>query len=103
MDTFCQSPVTINTKINNANIPNERQISSDILAETLKGFKILTLKSTINDSEYYNSEEYDMESDPKSDQLVATRISDGKKRKLTDTDTTSGNSQQKLLINRFIP
>ena len=103
MDTLCQDSVTTNTQGDIANMTYERQIYSNILAETIKGFKILTLKSTINDSEYYNSEEDDMESDPKSDQLVATRISDGKKRKLTDTDTTSGNSQQKLLINRFIP
>ena len=103
MDTFCQSPVTINTQINNANIPNERQISSDILAETLKGFKILTLHSTINDSTYYNLEKYDAESNPKNDPLVATHTSDGKKRKVTDTDTTNRIFPQKLLINRTIP
>ena len=71
-----------------------------MLAETLKG---LTLDSTINDSAYYNSDEDDAESDPKSDPLVATHTSDGKKRKITDTDTTNGNSPQKLLINRTIP
>ena len=35
--------------------------------------------------------------------MVATHISDGKKRKVTDTDTTNVNSPQKLLINRLIP
>ena len=35
--------------------------------------------------------------------LVATHTSDGKKRKVTDTDTTNGNSPQKLLINQTIP
>ena len=69
----------------------------------IKGFKGLTLKSTNKNSEYYNSEEDDTERDPKSNQLVATHISDGKKRKVTDNDTTNGNSTQKLLINRLIP
>ena len=66
----------------------------DILAETLKGFKILTIHSTINYSAYYDSNEDDVESDPKSDPLVATHTSDGKKRKVTYTDTTNGNSPQ---------
>ena len=35
MDTYCQSPVTTNTQRNNANVTNERQISSDILEETI--------------------------------------------------------------------
>ena len=39
LGTLCQSPVTTNTQRKNSNIPNERQIASDILAETLKGFK----------------------------------------------------------------
>ena len=51
-----------------ANVTNEWQISSDILAETIKGFNGLTIKSTFNDSTYCNSEEDDAESDPKSDQ-----------------------------------
>ena len=33
---FYHSPVTINTKRRNANVKNERQISSNILAETIK-------------------------------------------------------------------
>ena len=103
MDTFCQYPVTTNTQGNIANVTNERRISSNILAETIKGFKLLTLDSTINDSEYYNSEEDGAERYPKSDQLVATCTSDGKKRKVADTGTTNGNSPHKLLINRFIP
>ena len=56
MHTFCQSPVTTNTQRNNANIPNERRITSDILVETLKR---LMIHSTINDSGYYNSDEDD--------------------------------------------
>ena len=43
----------------------------------MKVFKLLTLQSTINNSEYYNSEENVAESDPKSDPLVATHTSDG--------------------------
>ena len=65
-----------------------------ILEETLKGFKILTLHSTIKYSAYYNSDEDDTESDPKIDPLVATHTSDGNKRKLTDTDTTNINYPQ---------
>ena len=103
MDTFCQSPVTTNTENNIANVPNERQISLDILTETIRGFKRLTRQSTINDSAYYNSDKDDSESDPKRNQVVATHTSDEKKRKVTDTDTTNRNSPQKLLINRLIP
>ena len=103
MDTFCHSLVTTNTTRKNANIPNERRITSDILAEKLKVLKRLMLHSTINNSAYYNSDEDDAESDPKSDPLVATRTSDRKKRKFADTDTTKANYQQKLLINRTIP
>ena len=36
MDTLCQSPVTTNIQRNNANFPNERRISSVILAERIK-------------------------------------------------------------------
>ena len=66
MDTFCQSPVTTNTQGENVNtiFTNERRNTLDMLAETLKG---LTLDLTINDSVYYNSDEDDAESDPKSD------------------------------------
>ena len=78
MDNFCQSPVITNTQKKNASIPNERQITSDILAETLK---VLTLNSTINDSAYYNSGEDDSGSYPKSDPLLDTDTSNGKKRK----------------------
>ena len=99
MYTFYQYPVTINTQVEIANVTNERPISLDILAETIKVFKGLKLQSTINDSEYYNSEKDDTESNPKMDQLVATHISDGNKRKFTDTNTTNINYPQKLLIN----
>ena len=70
-----------------------------MLAETLKG---LTLDSTINDSAYYNSDKDDAERDQKSDPLVATHTSDGKKRKVTDNDTTNVNYPPKLLINRTL-
>ena len=40
MYTFIQSPVTTNKIRKIVNIPNERQIYSDSLAETIKGFKI---------------------------------------------------------------
>ena len=38
IDTFWQYPVTTNTQVNIANVPNERQISLNILAETIKLF-----------------------------------------------------------------
>ena len=90
MDTLCQSPVTTNTQGENVNA-SERRNNLNALAETLKG---LTIGSTINDSEYSNSDKDYAEGDPKSDSLVATHTSDGKKRKVTDTDTTNGNSSQ---------
>ena len=85
---------TTNTQGENANIifTSERRITLDVLAETLKG---LTLHSTINISAYYNSDKDDAESDPKIDPLEATHTSDGKKRKVTNTDTTNGDSPQK--------
>ena len=55
IDTFCEPPVTTNIQGNIANVPNERQIFSNILAETIKGFKGFTLDSTINDSAYTHS------------------------------------------------
>ena len=87
----------------NAEIPNEWRIASEFLAETLKEFKKLTLHSTINDSEYYNSYKDDAERDPKKGLLVATHTGDRKKTKATDTGTANGISPQKLLINRTIP
>ena len=63
----------------------------------------MTLQPTINDSADYHSDKNDADGDPKSDQVVATHTSDGKKRKVTDTDTTNGNSPQNLLINRTLP
>ena len=59
-----------------ANMTSERRISSNILAETIKGFNGLTIQSTINDSAYYYSEEDASESYPKSDSLVATHTSE---------------------------
>ena len=58
---------------------NERQISSNILAETIYIFNGLTIQSTINDYTYYDSEEDDAKSDPKIDSLVATHTSDRNK------------------------
>ena len=103
MDTFCQSPVTINTQRKNENVENERRISLGVLEETIKGFKGLTLQSTINDYAYYNSEEDVDGSDPKINSLVAIHTIDVNEGKITDTDTTNGNSPQKLLTNREIP
>ena len=102
MDTFCQSPVTTNTQGDNANtiLTSGSRNNSDALAETLKG---LTLYSTINESGYYNSEKNDVEGDPRSDPLVATRSSDRKKRKVNNTDTNDGNYPQTLLINWTLP
>ena len=97
MDTFSQSPLTTNTQGKIANVPNKRRISLDILAERIKGFKGLTLQSTINDSTNYRSEEDDAESDPNRNQKVATNTSDGNKIKLTDTDTTNGNPPPKII------
>ena len=104
MYTFCnRSPVTTNTQGEIANVKNRRQISPDILAELIKVFNGFTIQSTINNSAYYDSEEDDTEIDPNKDPKVATHISDGQKRKGTDTDTTNGNSPHKLLINQLIP
>ena len=101
-DTFIQSPVITNTPRNIANVSNERRIYSESLTETIKLFNILTLQSTIN----YSADDHLKNvagRDPKSDPLVDTHSSDRKKRKITDTDTTKGNSPHKLLTNREIP
>ena len=74
MDNFCHSPVITNAK-KNTNVTNDRRIASDILEETINGFKGLTLQSTINSSPYYNSDKDEAESDLKNDQLVATHTS----------------------------
>ena len=104
MDTFFHhSLVTTNTQGKIQNVANERRISSDILAETIKGFKGLTLKSTINNSAYHDSEEDYAENNPSSNPNVATHTSDINKIKVTDTETTKGNYPHKLLINRLIP
>ena len=102
-DTFIQPPVTTNTPREKTDVANEKQISSDSLTETLKGFNILKLQSKINDSADDHSIKNVIESDPRSIQLGATHTSDGKKRKITDTETTKGNSPQKILTNREIP
>ena len=102
-DTFIQSSVTTNTPREKTDVPHERRIYLDSLTETLKGFNRLTLQSTISVSADDHSDKNDAEIDPKSDQVVATHTSDGKKRKVTATDTTKGNSPYKLLTNRKIP
>ena len=103
MDNSIQSPLTTNKPKDKTDVPNERQISLDILVETLKGFNILTLQSTISDSADDHSDQNDAESDPKIDQVVATHTSDGNERKVTATDSTKVNSPHKLLTNRKIP
>ena len=100
---YHQSPATTNTQGEITNVTNEKRISSNILAETIKGFNGLAIQETINDSVYYNSEEGDAESNPNRNPKLATHTSYRKKRKLTDTDTTNGDSSHKLLINRLIP
>ena len=77
---FCQSPFMTISQGKIANVPNERWIYSNILAERIKGFKWLTLDSTINDYAYYHSEKDDVESNPNSDPKLATHISDKKKK-----------------------
>ena len=75
MDNFFnQLPVTNNTQVEItnvtsvhftispsqgeiANVTSERKISSDSQAETMNKFNELTIQSTINNSEYYDSEE----------------------------------------------
>ena len=96
MDTFCQPPITPNTQGENANaiLTSERLNNPDALAETLPGL-------TINHAGYYNSEKNDVEGNPEKYLKLATHTSDGKKRKFTDT--SNGNLQQKLLINRTLP
>ena len=103
MDNICQSPITTNTRRRNTNIPNERRVSLDILEERIKVFNGLALHSTINNSAYYDSDEYDAESDPKIDQLVSTHTSNVKKRKVAYTDPNNRNYPHNLLINRLIP
>ena len=99
-DNLIQPPVTTNAPREKTDVANERQISSDILTETIKGFNRLTLQSTINDSADDHSNKNFAKSDPKSDPLVTTHTSDRKERKITDTDTTNGNSPHTLLTNR---
>ena len=82
MDTFIQSPVMTNISRKKAKVQNEKGISLDSLAETIKGYNILTFQSTINDYADYHSEKNDTGSDQKRDQVVATQTSEekGKKR-----------------------
>ena len=72
-------PITTNTQGEISNVTNEKRISSEILTETIKGFNGLTIQSTINDSENYDSEEDDAESDPNSNPRVSTHTSNRKK------------------------
>ena len=58
------------------------------LTETIKETNKLTLQSIIKDSGDDHSKTNVSESNPKSDPVVDTRTSDGKKGKITDTDTT---------------
>ena len=81
-DNFIQPPVTTNTPRKKTDVADERKISSDSLAETIKLFYILTLQSTINDSADYHSDKNNAKSHPKINQVVATHTSDGKERNL---------------------
>ena len=69
----------------------------------IKELNGLTIQSTINNFEYYDSEEDDAKSDLKNDLLVATHTINRNERKITDTDTTNKDYPQKLLKNREIP
>ena len=60
------------------------------MEEMINGFNELKIQSTIDDYEYYDSEEGDPESDPNSNLKVATY-------------TTNINPPDKLSINQFIP
>ena len=87
-DTFIHPPVTTNTTREKTDVANKRRISSESLTETLKVFNRLTLQSKINDYADDHSKKNVAERDPKSDPLVDTHTSDGKKGKITDADTT---------------
>ena len=91
-ETLIRPPVTTNAPREKTDIANERQFYSEIW----------TLQSTINDSADDHSNKNVAERDPETDPLVATHTSDGKERKITDTDTTKGNYPHKLLTNREI-
>ena len=53
MHTLCHHPpVTTNTQGEIENVTNKKQISSDIMAETIKGFIGLEIQSTTNYSAY---------------------------------------------------
>ena len=93
-DTFIQPPVTTNAPIEKTDVANKRRIYLDILKETIKGFNISTLQSTINNSADDHSNKNVTESDPKIDPLVDTHTSDENEIKITDTDTTKGNYPQ---------
>ena len=67
IDTFIQTPVTTNTPREKTDVANERQIYSESLTETLKGFNRLTLQSTINNSAFDHSNKNVTKSEPKSD------------------------------------
>ena len=90
-DNFSQTPVTPNTQRENENaiLTSERLNNSDALAETLKCL-------TINNAGYYESDEKDKKAILQA--IQRSHIIDKKKRKFTDT--SNGNSQQKLLSNQ---
>ena len=88
LDTFIQPPATTNKQRDKIELANERRISSSSLKNMIKGFNILTLQSTINDSADNISNKNVAESDLKSDPLVHTHNSNKKKGNITDTDTT---------------
>ena len=102
MDNFYKSPVRIDKQRKKANVKNVRQISSNVLAKTIKEFKGLTIQP-INDYGHYRSEEGDKEIDQKRYPKVTTHTDDRKKRKNDVMDTTNRKSSHKLLINMLVP
>ena len=57
MDTSFQSLVAINSLKKDANVTYERQLSSGILAETIKEFKVCTIQSIFSNSAHSDSKE----------------------------------------------
>ena len=109
MDNLFQSPDTINTQRKDSKVTNERQIASDVHAETMKEFKGVTIQSTISNYAHSDSEEIvdavsnseeldDAVSDPKinpsSDPKIATYTVNGNSlQNYWQTDKSKGSSK----------
>ena len=57
IDTLVRSPVTIHAQKKDANMTNERQISADIHAETMKECEGFFIQSTISDAAHSDYDE----------------------------------------------